>query len=60
VPAFAHPSQERIMAKSEKKDTKSPAQKAAPKNSDSEIKDLKEPDRKSELDKVKGGRIRIR
>jgi hypothetical protein len=46
------------MPKNEKKDTKSNAQKAAPKNSESEIKDLKERDRKSEFGKVKGGLIR--
>jgi hypothetical protein len=57
VPAFGHPPQERTMAKSEKKDTKKPAQKAAPKHSDSEIKDLNERDAKSDASKVKGGRF---
>jgi hypothetical protein len=43
------------VATGDKKETKSPAQKAAPRNSDSEIKDLKEPDRKSDASRVKGG-----
>jgi hypothetical protein len=48
------------MAKREKKETKSPAQKAAPKNADAEIKDLKARDPKSDFGKVKGGRIKLR
>jgi len=43
------------MAKKETKPTKSPAQKAAPTHNDSEIKDLKSPDKNAEFGKVKGG-----
>jgi hypothetical protein len=47
------------MAKSEtKKDTKSNAQKAAPKNADSEIRDLKSPEKKTDFGKVKGGGLK--
>jgi len=51
-------SQERIMAKGDtKKDAKN-AQKAAPKQSDSEIRDLKSPEKKTEFGKVKGGGLK--
>jgi hypothetical protein len=44
------------MAKGDsKKDTKHSAQKAAPKQNDSEIRDLKSPDKNAEFGKVKGG-----
>ena len=47
------------MAKGDsKKDTKSSAQKAAPKHNDSEIRDLKSRDKNADFGKVKGGAIK--